>query len=194
MPLLIDACFFSFLVNTRKVVEEILNSFGIVVASSQLVFVTDNGANIVAALDGEAHLRCACHCLNLTVQQAIEIVSSVKLIVDDCSSIVTHFKRTGLQSSLATTLKKDIDTRWNSIVEMLQSILLNKDKIIQLLNDRNEDHWIASISFQLIDDLCSVLMPFKFGSEQLSADKQPTLHLVLPFLKNFKVSLPFPVT
>ena len=175
--------------NTRKVVEEILNSFGIVVAESQPVFVTDNGSNIVAALAGEAHVRCACHCLNLTVQKTIEIVPSLKPIVDDCSSIVTHFKRTDLQSSLATTLKKNIDTRWNSIVEMFQSILLDKDKIIQLLNDRNEDRWIASISFKLIDDLCSVLMPFKFGSEQMSADRQPTLHLVLPFLKNFRVSL-----
>ena len=177
--------------NTRNMVIEILNSFGIVASASQLVFVTDNGANIVAALDGEAHLRCVCHCLNLTVQQAIELVPSLKQVVDDCSCVVTHFKRTGLQSSLETTLKKDVDTRWNTTVEMLHSILLNKDKITQLLHDRNEDHWIASISFQLIDDLCSILMPFKFGSEQLSADKQPTLHLVLPFLKSFKVSLPF---
>ena len=152
-PLLTNTYFFP-LANTRKVVKEILNLFGIVVAENQLVFVTDNGSNIVAALTGEAHVRCASHCLNLTIQKAIEIVPSLKTIVDDCSLIVTHFRRTGLPSSLATTLKKDIDTRWNSIVEMFQSILLNKDEIIQLLNDRNEDHRIASISFQLIDDLC----------------------------------------
>ena len=112
-------------------------------------------------------------------------------MIDNCSSIVTHFKRIGLQSSLDTTLKKDIDTRWNTIVEMLHSIQLNKEKLIQLLHDRNEDHWINSIAFETIDDLCSILMPFKFGSEQLSADKSPTLHLVLPFLKSFKVSLLF---
>ncbi len=181
--------FFFLLENTRKIVEETLNSFGINVATSQLIFVTDNGPNIVAALDGEAHIRCVCHCLNLTVQQAIDNVPSLKSTIDACSSIVTHFKRTGLQSSLTTTLKKDVDTRWNSIVEMLQSIILNKDKVVELLDDRNESHWIASISFQLVEDLCTVLLPFKFGSEQLSADKQPTLHLVLPFLKSFKVNL-----
>jgi hypothetical protein len=170
-------------------VEETLNSYGIVVAASQLVFVTDNGANIVAALDGEAHLRCICHCLNLSVQQAIEAVPSLKLTLDACSAVVTHFKRTGLQSSLATTLKKDVDTRWNSIVEMLNSILTNKDKIVELLSDRKEEYWISSVSFQLVEDVCSVLMPFKFGSEQLSADKHPTLHLVLPFFKIFKVSV-----
>lgn len=175
--------------NTRKAVEEILKSFGISVAASQLVFVTDNGANLVAALDGEAHLRCICHCLNLTVQQGIEMVPALKRVIDDCSSLVTHFKRTGLQSSLDTTLKKDVDTRWNSIVEMLNSIKSNKEMIVKLLLDRNEEHWINGLSFSLIDDLCAILMPFKFGSEQLSADKQPTLHLVLPFLKNFKVGV-----
>lgn len=92
--------------NTRKIVEETLESFGINVGSNQLIFVTDNGANIVAALDGEAQIRCVCHCLNLTVQQAIEAVTSVKATVDECSSLVTYFKRTGLQSSLVTTLKR----------------------------------------------------------------------------------------
>lgn len=182
---------FLFLENTRKAIEETLSSFGIVVAASNLVFVTDNGANIVAALHKEAHLRCVCHCLNLTIQQAIELVPSLKVTIDACSSVVTHFKRTGLQSSLTTTLKKDVDTRWNSIVEMLHSIIINKDKVVQLLSGRNEEHWIDSISFQLIEDLCAVLLPFKFGSEQLSADKEPTIHLVLPFLKSFKVSLLF---
>jgi hypothetical protein len=158
------------------------------VSTSQLVFVTDNGANIVAALDGEAHLRCVCHCVNLTVQQAIDSVSSLKRIIDDCSALVTHFKRTGLQSSLPTTLKKDVDTRWNSIVEMLNSILINKEQIVAIMKERNEERWIASISFQLIEDICSVLLPFKFGSEQMSGDKHPTLHLVLPFVKSFKVN------
>jgi hypothetical protein len=158
------------------------------VSTSQLVFVTDNGANIVAALDGEAHLRCVCHCVNLTVQQAIDSVSSLKRIIDDCSALVTHFKRTGLQSSLPTTLKKDVDTRWNSIVEMLNSILINKEQIVAIMKERNEERWIASISFQLIEDICSVLLPFKFGSEQMSGDKYPTLHLVLPFVKSFKVN------
>ena len=131
------------------------------------------------------------HCLNLIVQKAIEIVPSLKPIVDDRSCTVTHLQRTDLRSSSATTFKKDIDARWNSIAKMFQSILLKKDKIIQLLYDQNEDYWIASISFRLIDDLCSVLMPFKFGSQQMLADKQPSLHLVLPFLKNFRVSLIF---
>lgn len=165
-----------------------MESFGIIIATTQLVFVTDNGTNIVAALNGEAHIRCVCHCLNLTVQQAIENVPSLKKTIDGASALVTHFKRVGLQSSLPTTLKKDVDTRWNSIVEMCHSILVNKDPVIRLLGERGEDHWIDSISFYLVEELCTVLLPFKFGSEQMSADRQPTLHLVLPFLKRFKVN------
>lgn len=65
---------------------------------------------------------------------------------------------------------------------------MNKDRISQLLIEKNVDYRIASFRFQLIEDLCSVLMPFKFGSEQMSSDQQPTLHLVLPFLKRFRVS------
>jgi hypothetical protein len=173
--------------NTRKAIGEILDSYGIDVASSQLIFVTDNGSNLIAALDGEAHLRCACHCLNLTVQQSIESVPLLKKTLEACSCLVTHFKRTGLQSKLTTTLKKDVDTRWNSIVEMIHSIIINKDRVIEVLRERAEDHWIDSIDFQLLDDLCVVLLPFKFCSQELSSDKQPTLHLVLPFIKIFKV-------
>jgi hypothetical protein len=90
---------------------------------------------------------------------------------------------------LTTTLKKDVDTRWNSVVEMLRSIVANKDKVIEVLTQRNEEHWLDSINFTLLEDICDVLMPFKLASEELCADKIPTLHLVLPFIKMFKVSV-----
>ena len=175
--------------NIQKVVSETLESYGIVVESSQLVFITDNGANIIAALEGEAHIRCVCHCLNLTISQAIKSVPSLKTTLDACSELVTHFKRCGLQCMLTTTLKKDVETRWNSIVEMLRSIVANKDKVVEVLTQRNEEHWIGSIDFTLLEEICDVLMPFKLASEELSADKLPTLHLVLPFIKMFKVSI-----
>ena len=180
--------------NTRKAIDDTLQSFGIDLPTTQLIFVTDNGSNLIAALDGEAHLRCACHCLNLTVQQSIESVPSLKKTLEACSDLVTHFKRTGLQSSLTTTLKKDISTRWNSIVEMIHSIIVNKERIIEVLGERDEDHWIDVIDFQLLDDLCGVLLPFKFCSQELSSDKQPTLHLVLPFMKTLKVSIALSLT
>ena len=72
---------------------------------------------------------------------------------------------------LTTTLKKDVETRWNSIVEMLRSIVANKDKVVEVLTQRNEEHWIGSIDFTLLEEICDVLMPFKLASEELSAEQ-----------------------
>ncbi|CAF4856235.1 unnamed protein product [Rotaria magnacalcarata] len=43
-----------------------------------------------------------------------------------------------------------------------------------------------SIDQNLVQNLCELLSYFKIASEQLSADQQPTLHLVLPWINKLK--------
>lgn len=178
--------FFSVSDNTKRLLYETLSMYGINADSFHIVFVTDNGSNMVKALECDAHLRCVCHCINLAVQQSISASDQIANTIECCESLVTHFKKCELQNKLTTSLKKDVDTRWNSIVEMLMSIDKVYGEVLNVLSDRKEEHLIDDLDTHLIKDLIALLEPFKVGSEILSADKEPTLHLVLPFVKKFK--------
>ncbi|CAF1525812.1 unnamed protein product [Didymodactylos carnosus] len=151
--------------NTWNAILATLNSYGIDSDKCHIIFITDSGANLVKAFKGEAHLRCVSHCINLTAQQAIESVPEIHQLQNECRTLVTHFKRCELQHLLDTTLKHD-----------LEDILLN----------RNEEHFLDNIDHTLAKEVADLLSTFKIGSEVLSADDTPTLHLVLPFFKKFK--------
>ncbi|CAF1458736.1 unnamed protein product [Rotaria sordida] len=99
---------------------------------------------------------------------------------------VTHFKKCELQNKLTHSLKKDVDTRWNSVLEMLNSIDKVFTQVIYILAERKEEYYTDDIGINLIRDLIVLLEPFKTGSEISSAENEPTLHLVLPFVKRFK--------
>ena len=172
--------------NTRRLIFDTLQEYGIDAKSANIVFVTDNGSNLIAALDGEAHLRCVCHCINLALQHAIKSSTTIENTLVACRSVVTHFKRCELQQKIPTSLKQDVDTRWNSICDMLQSIIVVQQEVVNLLIDRKEEFLFEAIDMQLIKQLVNLLSPFKTGSEILSSDREPTLHLVLPFFKRFK--------
>ena len=53
--------------NTLKLIHDTLESYGINTALCHIVYVADNGSNLVSALKDEAHMRCVCHCINLAV-------------------------------------------------------------------------------------------------------------------------------
>ncbi len=71
-------------------------------------------------------------------------------------------------------------------MEMLNSIVKIYDEIVDVLLDRKEEHLIDNIDVHLARDTIALLEPFKYGSEILSGNEEPTLHLVLPFVKKFK--------
>lgn len=89
---------------------------------------------------------------------------------------------------LSTSLKLNVDTRWNSIYDMLESISSNYQKCEDVLLNRNESYYLDDIDRKLLVDLAKFLSLFKVASEQLSADTTPTLHLVVPWFTKLKNS------
>lgn len=159
--------------------------YGIDTKTSHIVYISDNGSNLVSALKDEAHLRCVCHCINLAVTQAIESCERLVQSLGACRKLVTHFKRCELQQHLTNSLKQDVETRWNSIYEMVHSIMKVEKEVVTLLAQRKEEDYVEDIDFTVLSNTCLILETFKMASEFLSADQEPTLHLVLPFLKLF---------
>ncbi|CAF4238185.1 unnamed protein product [Rotaria magnacalcarata] len=172
--------------NTKRMIWNILKSYDINPDSYEIIYITDNGSNLISALNGEAHIRCICHCINLVVSQSIEACPSIDLIVAQCRDLVCHFKRCDLQSKLSSTLKQDICTRWNSTYDTIWSIYLNYDDVQEILLNRNEEKYLSGIDRYLIKDITDLLSVFKICSEKLSADDNPTLHAVLPWFVKLK--------
>ena len=104
--------------------------------------ITDNAANMKEAvrLAGWKNETCFAHTLNLAVKDAIALNPELEVVLAQCRSIVTFFKKSPKSYSYlkklaasanlsVNTLKQEVATRWNSTVLMLKSIHDLSDQI-----------------------------------------------------------------
>jgi len=111
-------------------------------------------------------------------------LSSIINTIDGCKSLVTFFKQSSLYSKLEKTLKQESKTRWNSKLEMLESVYDQFETIYNLLEERDELYRLEDVDLQTLENLVIFLKKFKEASQCLEASKQPTLHLVIPWYKS----------
>ncbi|KAI2644598.1 Zinc finger protein 618 [Labeo rohita] len=173
--------------NIRRTVESILQEFGIL--SKDIIVVTDNGSNVVAAFKDYTRLSCAGHNINLILKYTFDHLDvenpqhrPVIHLFRDVKTLVTHFKRAGLQKALDRSLKQAVETRWNTRLAMLQSVrdALLSGKLHEVLLHRNELRYVNGIDPDLLEDIIRLLEPFDEATRHLSTDQTPTLHLVFP--------------
>uniref|UniRef100_A0A3B3BG73 BED-type domain-containing protein n=1 Tax=Oryzias melastigma TaxID=30732 RepID=A0A3B3BG73_ORYME len=171
----------------RRTVEGILQEFGAL--NNNNVFVTDNGSNVVAAFKDYVRLSCAGHNINLVLKHVFDhlnednpVHSRIIKLFKETKTLVTHFKRAGLQKELDQSLKQAVETRWNTRLAMLQSVndALRSGKLHDILLRRNELRYLNNIDSELLENLIHLLKPFDEATRHLSTDQTPTLHLVLP--------------
>lgn len=85
-----------------------------------------------------------------------------------------------------TSLKQNIDARWNSIHDMLESISLNYGKCEDALLNRNEVYYLDNIDRKVVVSFVKFLALFKIANEQLSAVATLTLHLIVTWFMKLK--------
>ncbi|OQV20693.1 hypothetical protein BV898_05276 [Hypsibius exemplaris] len=100
----------------------------------------------------------------------------VKLI-EECKKLVTHSKQTYIARLMFRKLVPACPTRWNTNMDMLNSIRKNYDQIETILRDLDEVHFLPGPK-TLLEEFAEFLKPFKDATVVLSADTSPTLHLV----------------
>jgi len=189
------------LMNERHTAEHVRNAVkGVLEEFSALrpgnVYVSDNASNMKAAFRDNTWFGCACHNLNLVLSHGLQADTSsdsedglpqeITELIDSCKELVTLAKRTKLNSRLETTLKQCVVTRWNSILTTLKSVSSNLADL-QIISISTEDkgnrrllRLLANIKESLLLEVISVLEPFVTATKCLSADKAPTVHLVMP--------------
>jgi len=105
--------------------------------AAHFYFVTDQGSNIKSALSGTYQLlSCACHCLSTALKHTVpggpgdkgnsEELQGLQQIIDKVKAVVRYVKKSGLNATLQKSLVQGNDTRWNSMLMMLESVIAQK--------------------------------------------------------------------
>jgi zinc finger BED domain-containing protein 1 (E3 SUMO-protein ligase ZBED1) len=103
--------------------------------------------------------------------------------IQECKSLVRYFKHSTLNSKLNKTLKQEVETRWNSKLEMLESINDQFELITKILSEKDELERVQNIDQRILQILVNFLSKFREASEFLEGSKYPTLHMVIPWYK-----------
>ena len=141
------------------------------VLTKHTIFVTDNGSNMVLALNGFKRIPCTCHflatvlvhtlpvkslsksCFPLEVDDpSLPLVNEIKSNISAVKSITTYFKQSGLNKKLKKSLKQSNETRWNTVLYMLKSYVENKDDVEMILNLRRQGHMLLDVDMLVISD------------------------------------------
>ncbi|XP_050992283.1 uncharacterized protein LOC127181551 [Labeo rohita] len=158
----------------------------------RLVFVSDQAANVQAALSQWVHKSCLAHILNTVLKHTFkksnegdeeedgneEELQQVRACIEQCKTLTTFFKHSGLQLRLKQSLKQECETRWNTKLEMVKYVLNAFVDIQSILFERGEMHRMSHISKDILQMLIHFLQPFKEATEELSGSKYCTINLV----------------
>ena len=122
--------------NIRRELNRQFEEFGIPLEMiHKITFVTDQGSNIIKALETVERLNCSAHCINSALRNGFkekflsEHGPNILEIINTTKNLVAYLKGSDLVSWLPKTVHQETDTRLNSKIEMLRSVLTQYDEI-----------------------------------------------------------------
>ena len=161
----------------------------------------DNAANIQKAVSQTLSwqsMGCFGHTINLCVKAGLK-QPQVSTAVARCSRIIAFFHRSPRASHVLSEkqealgcnshkLIQDVDTRWNSTFEMVERIIEQQASICAALADQKRlDLLPKDAEFQILEELVTVLKPFKEVTHQVSAQVYVTISAIWPILHHLRV-------
>lgn len=156
---------------------------------NHLVFMSDRGTNMSTALRALQNSHCFAHMLNNALYRIFKKQANKPLhqhnwayrIMHHVTAIVKYFKASALCKQFSPTLQSNVATRWNSVHNMMTSVIRHFDKISCMLRRSGSriDN-IDAISLDELKILVDFLAPFKTSTDDVEATQHPTLHKVIP--------------
>lgn len=184
--------------NIKDTIINLFAAFGITVDDlmQHACFVTDRGSNIRSAVSEFEHHPCLAHLCNNVVDKMLGGVE-LKKIVSNASNLVKYVKKSNIASQLTSKLKGHVETRWNSVYDMLISIIENYQELHHILETKQETSSrnsnvldkLTCLSVHDMKAVCSVLVFFKNVSTAVEGDKYVTLHNYWVVLREMKKTL-----
>ncbi|XP_077096440.1 E3 SUMO-protein ligase ZBED1-like [Siphateles boraxobius] len=180
--------------NISAELKRIAEEWGI--TQKVLAVVTDNGANMVAAVHkaGWMHYPCFAHTLNLVVKDAIKASPETVHLLEKCRSIVSFFhhstkateKLKQIQNQLKVAEHKliiSVETRWNSAFYMLERLHEQIDPVTTALCLLGKsDLCFTTEERSVIHLTIEALKPFEEATREVSAEKYTSVSKVIPLV------------
>lgn len=170
--------------------------FAVSISEKIQAVITDNGANMVAAVRkaGWSHYPCFAHTLNLVVKDSLKAHPDILELQKRSSAIVTYFHHSTRAADKLKAIQKQqkfpehkllqaVETRWNSVFYMWERLLEQKEAVttaLCLLGKSslclNEEQWsVISLSID-------ALRPFEEATREVSTEKHVSVSKVIPLV------------
>jgi len=121
------------------------------------------------------------------VENQLETVAQVNKQLEVMSK-VAYLKRSGLNGELTKAVYQENDTRWNSRLNYLRSVIRQMDEVMAVLTRAGKSSLLEDIDADLLAEVAGFLEPFEKATKDMEADHVPTLHkAVLWFYKLQKI-------
>ena len=184
--------------------DEMIESLELHDVNVDLYSINDNAANMKAAIRTSMYLKeynCDIHTLQLAIVDTFKNVEGMKTVLDKAKQVAafTHKSSVALEQLKRQAnidhvkfkkLKNPQDTRWNSQVDNMASVLHLKRSITALCD--SEDKWaefsLDRNQWKLLEGAVSLLEPFKIATK-MEAEKTPTINIVIERMFTLKSML-----
>ena len=149
---------------------------------------------------------CACHTIQLSIKDALKVklgMVSINRVLDKCRDVCRLVRRSetnrdalkqACQINEETFIlpKKPINIRWNSIDDMVASILRIQEGLTYM-SFRDRGTWSEAVpenrEFEVAGAVHKCLKPLKIATKVWEKSKEPNLHEVVKQLWNIKCAL-----
>ena len=132
---------------------------------------------------------CFAHTLQLVVRDGLKDAGQMKSVIAKASNFVSHVRK----STTATEILQDYrkleianQTRWNSQLKMLRSILRIPSEALDRVNFAGK---LSSYELKVINELCEILQPFEEATDQVQGNKVVTSSLVIVCVRGLRDQL-----
>uniref|UniRef100_H3ACA1 HAT C-terminal dimerisation domain-containing protein n=1 Tax=Latimeria chalumnae TaxID=7897 RepID=H3ACA1_LATCH len=159
---------------------------------NKVVWVTDQGANIVLALRPYRRLNCQDHLLSTILRHGLDSkeltceAPDVEETIHNAKSLVKYMKQSSLAPQLPKTVIQMGETRFSTVYLTLNSILDIYHELHKKLEEHGESYRLENIAPDMLQILVSFLRPFYEAQRELEGDEYPTLNLVILWFEKLK--------
>lgn len=158
--------------------------------------VTDNGANMVSAVKkcNWKHIPCFSHTLNLIVRDAIKADTILVPILEKCGAVVKFFHQSTKASDNLINVQTQqqlpehrlvqaVDTRWNSVLYMLDRLYEQQQAVVTVLCLLGKNTLCFSKEeWSHISQAIEALKPFEEATREMSGEQYLTISKVIPLV------------
>ncbi|KAL1261251.1 hypothetical protein QQF64_006516 [Cirrhinus molitorella] len=173
----------------RKIsVRLLVNKYGLDPSSlSRIVWVTEEGSNIIKAL--EPYRRLSCLDLlrhSLHADALADNNPDIGETLSAAKGLVRYLKQSGLAAQLSKTVLQMGEKRFSTVYLTLKLVQDIFPELWEKLETRGELEHIQNIAPDLLSFLVTFLEPFYNAQRELEGDKYTTINLVCLWLEKLK--------